>query len=96
MKNYTVTTSEISDMKHTIGFNDSKVTGIKNRKMSAYRNYYTTSSTSPKFHNLINQGLMEEHDFPNGVGTDPKCYTVTDEGLKFLSEITGIEIIEMD
>jgi len=95
-KDFSISISEIENMKHCIGFEKSKVTGTKHRKMSAYRNYYTTSDVEPKFQNLITQGLMAEHPYPRGCGDNPKCYTVTEKGFKFLSELTSIEITEME
>lgn len=94
-KEFTVSAEQIDCMKHCIGFVDSRVTGRKNRKMEAYRNYYTTSSAKEKLDKLVAQGLMECRDFPMGVGRDPKCYIVTVAGFQFLSQITGIEITEM-
>lgn len=38
-----VTYSQIDKMKHTIGFDNGKVTGTKHRKYKPYRNYYAVS-----------------------------------------------------
>lgn len=94
-REYTVSAEQIDCMKHCIGFADSRVTGRKNRKMEAYRNYYTTSSVEEKLDKLVAQGLMECRDFPMGVGSEPKFYFVTANGFQFLSQLTGIEITEM-
>lgn len=96
MKNYTITSEQISHMKHCIGFNKNKVTGTKHRKMEAYRNYFTTSDNDEELDNLVEQGLMVKRDFKNGVGDNPKCYFVSNEGFEFLSDLTEIEITEME
>lgn len=94
MKIYTITSEQISHMKHCIGFDDNKVTGTKYRKMKAYRNYYTTCDDDKDLDNLVNQGLMIKNDFKMGCGNNPKCYFVSAEGFEFLSDLTGIEIKE--
>lgn len=95
MKNYSFTSEQISNMKHCIGFDNSKVTGTKYRKMKAYRNYYTTSDSNEELDKLVFQGLMNKREHC-GCGTNPQVYFVTEEGFKFLSKLTGIEIKEMD
>lgn len=94
MKNYTITSEQIDNMKHCIGFDKNKVTGTKYRKMKVYRNYFTTSDNDKELDNLVDQGLMVKRDFKNGVGDNPKCYFVSDEGFEFLSDLTEIEIFE--
>ena len=94
MKNYIVSSSQISHMKHCIGFDKNKVKGTKHRKMEAYRNYYTTSDNDNELDNLVEQGLMVKRDFKNGVGDNPQCYFVSEEGFEFLSDLTEIEIFE--
>lgn len=93
MKDYTFTIEQISNMKHCIGFDKSKVTGTKYRKMKAYRNYYTTINDDKELDSLVNQGLMKKR---NGFGENHRMYFVSEEGFKFLSELTGIEITEME
>lgn len=94
MKNYTITSEQIDNMKHCIGFDQNKVTGTKYRKMKAYRNYFTTCDNDKDLDNLVDQGLMVKRDFANGCGDNPKVYFVSDEGFEFLSDLTEIEIIE--
>lgn len=95
MKNYSFTSEQISNMKHCIGFDKSKVTGTKYRKMEAYRNYYTTSDNNVELDKLVSQGLMKKRDH-DGCGENPKVYFVSEEGFEFLSKLTSIEIKEMD
>lgn len=95
MKNYSFTYEQIEKMKHCIGFDRGKITGIKHRRMEAYRNYYTTSDNESELDNLVYQGLMVKRKFENGVGENPQVYFVSDEGFEFLSELTGIKITEM-
>lgn len=94
MKNYSITSDQISYMKHCIGFDKNEVRGTKNRRMEAYRNYFTTSNDDKELDNLVNQGLMNKKDFPNGCGDNPKVYFVTNEGFEFLSKLTEIKITE--
>ena len=96
MEDYTVTTNQIDFMKHCLGFENSKVKGTKHRKYKAYRNYFTTSNNDVEWDKLVEQGLATKQDFPNGCGDNPKAYFVSDEGKKFLSNITGVEITEDD
>lgn len=95
MKIYTFTYEQIDNIKHCIGFHNSKVTGTKHRKMEAYRNYYTTSDNNKDLDNLVDQGLMSRENFNNGVGDNPQCYFVSEEGFNLLSDLTGIKITEM-
>ena len=96
MKDYTVTSNQIDCMKHCLGFENRRVTGIKHRKYKAYRNYFTTSNDDIEWDKLVEQGLATKQDFPNGCGDNPKAYFASDEGKKFLSNITGVEITEDD
>jgi len=95
MKNYTLTYEQINNMKHCIGFHNSKVTGTKHRKMEAYRNYYVTSDNDEMLDNLVDQGLMIKRKIGNCEGDESKVYRVSEEGFIFLSELTGIIITEM-
>lgn len=96
MKNYSITSNQIGYMKHCIGFGKNQVRGTKYRKMQAYRNYFTTSDNDKELDNLVDQGLMSKRDFSNGCGENPKVYFVSEEGFKFLSKLTEIQITEMD
>jgi hypothetical protein len=93
---YILTTSQIRKIKHCIGFDGSKVKGIKYRTMKSYRNYYTTAGINEELDDLVKQGIMERRDYPRGVGTDPKIYRVSKYGYDVLSEITEIKITEME
>ncbi len=95
MKNYSFTHEQLDKMKHCIGFDKSIVTGIKHRKMEAYRNYYTTSNNDYELDNLVDQGLMSKRKFEHGGGSNPQIYFVSDEGFRVLSKLTGIKITEM-
>ena len=94
MKNYTVTSKQVDYMKHCIGFDKNNIRGAKNRKMESYRNYFITSDDDKEFDKLVDQGLMIKKDFRHGIGDNPKAYIVSEEGFKFLSKLTEIEITE--
>jgi len=95
LKNYTFTYEQINNMKHCIGFHNSKVTGTKHRKMEAHRNYYVTSDNDTMLDNLVDQGLMIKRKIGECEGDNSKVYIVSEEGFIFLSELTGIIITEM-
>lgn len=92
MKNYSITSNQISYMKHCIGFNKNDIKGTKHRKLAVYRNYFTTSDDDNELDNLVDQDLMNKRDFPNGCGNNPKVYFVSEDGFKFLSKLTEVEI----
>ena len=68
MKNNIISREQIFHIKHCIGFDDNKVTGTKYRKMKVYRNYFTTCDNDKELDILVEQGLMNKHDFKNGCG----------------------------
>ena len=91
--NYTLTLSQISDMKHTIGFSRDNVTGKKNPKYKAYRNYFCTTENCDDFDSLVDlvdKGLM----FSRQNGTQGWFFHLSKEGFKVLSEITEVDIQE--
>jgi hypothetical protein len=96
MKEYTVTSTQLDNMKHALGFDSKCVTGIKHRKYAAYRNYFTTADNEPSWDNLVEQELAKKRPFPHGGGNNPQVYSVSHEGIKFLSKIMEIEITEDD
>ena len=96
MINYHFTLEQINSMKHCIGFDKSKVTGVKHRKMNACRNYYITGDNEDFLDDLVEQGLMTRRNYPPMSGDNPQIYYVTKEGFKFLSDLTGMEITEME
>ena len=81
-----VTYSQIDKMKHTIGFDNRKVTGTKNRKYVPYRNYYCAGSNDPELENLVRLGFMAKHS--------ERYYHVTADGRLFLERVTGVKIME--
>ena len=91
MKNYTVTSVQIDDMKHCVGFDRQMV---KRGKYNVWRNYFTTSDNDPDWDSLVKQGLATKSDFPHGCGKNPKAYQVSSEGLDFLGEILSVDIKE--
>lgn len=81
---------QIKLMKHSIGFNESKVKGKKNRKYIAYRNYYATSEKyKPELDGLIELGFMNKRDDPF---SDGYIFYVTDSGLQFLETLLEVKI----
>jgi hypothetical protein len=96
MKEYTVTSTQLDNMKHALGFDNKHVTGIKHRKYAAYRNYFTTADNESSWDNLVEQGLAIKRPFPHGCGDNPQAYSVSEEGLMFLSKTMEIKITEDD
>ena len=96
MKNYVVSVKQIENMKHCIGFSESRVKGKKNRKYDAWRNYFTTGGPDKDWDNLVEQGLAFREVFPHGGGSDPKLYYVSLDGFEFLGKILSAEITEIN
>ena len=95
MKDYSVTKSQIDNMKHTIGFSNRKVRGTKYRKYEAYRNYYATQEGCEDFNGLVDlcdKGLMISRQD----GTTGWLFHLSPEGFRFLSDITGVNITESE
>lgn len=95
MKDYSVTKSQIDNMKHTIGFSNRKVRGTKYRKYEAYRNFYSTQEGCKDFEQLVdlcNKGLM----ISRKNGTYGWLFHLSPEGFRFLSDITGVNITESE
>lgn len=93
--NYTLTLSQISNMKHTIGFHRDRVTGKKLLKYKAYRNHYFINEGCDGFdslEDLTDKGLM----LSTQDGTRGWCFRLSKEGFKVLSEITEVDIQEDD
>lgn len=84
-----VTYGQIRKMKHTLGFERSRITGTKYRKMTPYRNYYFAGESDTKdLDDLCNINLMKNC----GDG----YYCVTYEGKEFINRVTGVKILEED
>lgn len=81
-----VTFSQIDKMKHTIGFDNRRVTGTKHRKYIPYRNYYCAGGSDPELDDLVRLGFMAKHS--------EKYYHVTEDGRWFLERVTGVKIME--
>jgi len=86
-------TTQISKMKHCIGFDGKKV---KRRKYEAYRNYFTTPNNNPAWDEIVSAGLANKRPFPHGVGDNPQYYSLNENGFKFLSDLLECKITEMD
>ena len=93
---YQFSLNQIDAMKHCIGFERSRVKGIKNRRMYSYRNFYMTSTNKKFLDDLVSQGLMDCDTFELGFGDNPKYYSLTKEGFLLLSALTSIQIIESE
>ena len=93
MRELAVTLNQINEMKHCIGYEKGRVKGTKNRKYTAWRNYFTTSGYDFNWDNLVEQDLAERRDFKGG-GENAKMYFVSLKGMKFLSDILDVEITE--
>ena len=81
-----VTYSQIDKMKHTICFDNKRVTGTKHRKYIPYRNYDCIGGSDPELDDLVRLGFMAKHN--------EKYYHVTEDGRWFLERVTGVKILE--
>ena len=77
---------QIKVMKHAIGFSRDKV---KRGKYIAWRNYFCSYEPSEPWERLVSLGLAEKSIRERAI-----YYFVTDEGLKMLSSVLEIQIIE--
>lgn len=92
---YNLTEEQIDDMKHALGFRKDRIKGRKHLRYEAYRNYYATGEGCEGFDGLVdmaNKGLMLSRQN----GTDGWYFHVSPQGIKYLSELTGVEITELD
>lgn len=81
----------IRKMKHAIGFDIRKA---KSGKLEAYRNFYDTGKRSdPDWEEMVAKGYATCDIRECGVFEGYHFYHVTEEGIKMLSEITGIKIV---
>lgn len=85
-----ISTRQLENMKHAIGFNQVKV---KDKKYLSWRNYFTTDDHDEEWDELVIQGLAVKRDFKLGRGPNPQCYSVSKEGFKFLENQLNIKII---
>lgn len=81
-----VTYKQIDDMKHAIGFERGKVTGIKHRKYEPYRNYYDAGPKAiESWEQLVSIGFATK--------SRDHWYHVSDDGREFLRRVTGVDIL---
>jgi hypothetical protein len=88
MENIAVTTEQIRLMKHTIGFEQSKV---KRGKYEAYRNYFCAGKPMPEFEDLMIKMLAVSATRQGQI-----FYFLTSKGIDLVAEITGVKITERD
>lgn len=82
-----VTFKQIDDMKHALGFDNKKVTGIKHRKYTPYRNrFYAGGKDIADWKILVSLGFAEEYS--------GSLFRVTEDGRFFLERVTGIRFEE--
>ena len=86
-----LSTRQIELMKHCIGFSGDRV---KRRKYEAFRNYFTTSNDHSDWDGIVRAGLAEKAPFRNGVGDFPQVYRLNEAGIKFMSELLEVNIVE--
>ena len=86
-----LSTAQIDNMKHCIGFSGDKV---KRRKYEAYRNYYTTPNDHTGWDGIVRAGLADKRPFPQGCGDNPQVYSLNENGFKFLSDLLECKIVE--
>ena len=89
-----ITVSMIKDMKHCIGFEDSRVSGNKNRVMHAYRNHYVDYKENENWNYLIELGLADRSVDENN--TDFVTFYVTKKGFDFLADLCGFAKIRVN
>lgn len=88
-----LSTKQVEDMKHCIGFDGKRV---QRRKYEAYRNYYTTPNNNSSWDGIVRAGLANSEPFPGGVGDNPQMYSLNEKGFKFLSDLLECKIVEGD
>lgn len=86
-----ISIDQVELMKHAIGLTRKR---IKAYKYNAFRNYYTTPDTHHSWEYLVHIGYAVSNDFKNGVGKNPKMYSVTRKGMDLLEQVTFIKITE--
>lgn len=87
--------SQISCMKHAIGFSRDKATGRKFPKYKAYLNYFATSEGCEYFDDLVDlveKGLMISRQD----GSQGWLFHLSKEGFEVLSDITEVDMQEDD
>jgi predicted transcriptional regulator len=88
MSDITITAEQIRLMKHSIGFEPCKV---KRMIYKAYRNYFCAGEEMKEFEDLIAKELAVK-----SIRQKQVYYFLTDKGMAFISEITGVKIRETD
>lgn len=88
-----LSTAQIDVMKHCIGFRGDLV---KRRKYEAYRNHFTTPNSNSSWDGIVKAGLAETRSFPQGSGDNPQIYRLNKQGLKYLSDLLEVEIVERE
>ncbi|WP_313528761.1 hypothetical protein [Anaerotignum sp.] len=83
-----ITVYQIENMQHAIGFDKSRVTGIKHRVMHCYRNYFCTDKDDKNWLDLVERGLARM-GIPDKNGI--VYFGLTGEGFKFLANLCGLE-----
>lgn len=94
-----ITARQIDNMKHMIGFdNRCSVAGRIHRKYEAYRNYFVASddeASRAQWQLLIDLNFIKAKTFGN---PDDKAmaYTLTPQGINWLSSLLGFKIIVIE
>lgn len=83
-----ITVYQIENMKHAVGFNESKITGTKHRIMHCYRNHFCDHKDNKSWNDLVTRGLARMgNPHQNGIVN----YYLTKDGFKFLADLCGFE-----
>ena len=91
---FEVSERQIDFMKHAIGFSEHRIKGRKYKKYASYRNYFSSAERCDGFEDLINlteKGLMRSRQ-----SETYWYFHVTQAGLEYLSNLTGVKITEAD
>ena len=90
-----ITVSQIEKMQKAVGFKKNRVTGIKNRVMHCYRNYYmSTLKPDEEWEALIQLDLAYRTESAYMRGTI--WYHLSEEGAAFLAELCGFERVVVE
>ena len=90
-KNIKLSLSQLSKMKHAVGLNNINKLP-KDRKYSAYRNFYGTQKEDVDWEELVKMGLATRRFIE---WNKEYIYYVSQAGLDYLGQLFGLTIKEM-
>ena len=90
-KNVKLSFSQLSKMKHAVGLNNINKMP-KDKKYSAYRNFYACQKEDVDWEELVKMGLATRRYVE---WNKEYMYVVTQEGLDYLGALFDLKITEM-